>query len=91
MVFAHRFVLKLRRPRIAPTLAVVLAGAATMTTAVTGTLVVRSSYSLAFQNTQERIRDASQLLARSLDADLIASLRDPTQVKSPAYNQIHQP
>jgi class 3 adenylate cyclase len=81
--------LQLRRPRIAPTLAVVFAGTATLTTLVTGILVLRSSLGIANQNTTLRLKDASQLMAARLDADAIASLRDPSQMKLQAFEQAH--
>ena len=81
--------LRLSRPRIAPTLALVFAGTATLTTLVTGILVLRSSLNIANQNTALRLKDASQLLVARLDADAIATLRDPSQMRSPAFEQAH--
>ena len=67
--------LRFSRPYIAPTLAVVFAGTATLTTLVTGLFVVRSSLEIANQNTALRLRDSADLLASRLDADLIATLK----------------
>jgi class 3 adenylate cyclase len=82
--------LRLQRPRIAPTLAVVFAGTVTLATLVTGAFVLRSSLHLANQNTILRLQDATRLLASRLDADDLAALRSPEQVRSPSYLQAHR-
>jgi class 3 adenylate cyclase len=81
--------LRLSRPHIAPTLAVVFIGSATLTTLVTGLFVVRSSLEIANQNTALRLRDAAELVASRLDADQIATLRHPSQMKTAAFRQTH--
>jgi class 3 adenylate cyclase len=81
--------LRFRRPYIAPTLAVVFAGTATLTTLVTGLFVLRSSLEIANQNTALRLRDATELVASRLDADLIATLQQPSQIKTPEFRQVH--
>jgi len=81
--------LRFRRPYIAPTLAVVFAGTATLTTLVTGLFVLRSSLEIANQNTALRLRDSAELVASRLDADSIATLQHPSQMKTPAFRQVH--
>ena len=81
--------LRFSRPYIAPTLAVVFAGTATLTTLVTGLFVVRSSLEIANQNTALRLRDSAELLASRLDADLIATLKHKSQMKTPVYRHTH--
>lgn len=78
-----------QRPRIAPTLAVVFAGTVTLATLVTGAFVLRSSLQLANQNTVLRLQDSARLLASRLDADELATLRGPEQVRSAAYVRAH--
>lgn len=81
--------LQFRRPYIAPTLALVFAGTASLTTLVTGLFVLRSSFEIANQNTALRLRDSAELLASRLDADLIATLQQPSQIKTPAFQRVH--
>lgn len=81
--------LRWQRPRIAPTLAMVFAGTVTLATLVTGAFVLRSSLQLANQNTVLRLQDSTRLLASRLDADALATLRHPQQVRSAAYLRAH--
>lgn len=81
--------LRLRRPHIAPTLAVVFIVSASLTTLVTGLFALRSSLEIASQNTALRLRDAAELVASRLDADQIATLRHPSQMKTAAFQQAH--
>lgn len=75
--------------RIAPTLAVVFCGTVTFATVVTGVFVMRSSLTEANLKTAQRLQDASRLLAARLDADALAAVRAPSQMKTPAYERAH--
>jgi signal transduction histidine kinase len=74
---------------IAPTLALVLVSTASVTTLVTGVFLLRSSQTLARNETALRLKDAAKLVASRLDADAIAGLRGPSQMGTPAYQQAH--
>lgn len=77
------------RLRIAPTLAVVFCGTVTFATVVTGVFVMRSSLTEANLKTAQRLQDATRLLAARLDADELAAVRHPAQMKSPSYERAH--
>ncbi|MFM7312983.1 MAG: hypothetical protein ACKO0M_07425, partial [Cyanobium sp.] len=77
------------RLRIAPTLALVFCGTVTFATVVTGVFVMRSSLTEANLKTAQRLQDATQLLAARLDADELATLRQPAHRRSPAYERAH--
>ena len=79
----------LGRLRIAPTLALVFCGTVTFATVVTGVFVMRSSLTEANLKTAQRLQDATRLLAERLDADELATLRHPSQMKSPSYERAH--
>ena len=79
----------LGRLRIAPTLALVFCGTVTFATVVTGVFVMRSSLTEANLKTAQRLQDATRLLAERLDADELAMLRHPSQMKSPSYERAH--
>ena len=89
------FAVRLKQPwwmgrlRIAPTLAVVFCGTVTLATVVTGVFVMRSSLTEANLKTAQRLQDATRLLAARLDADELAALRHPSQMKSPSYERAH--
>ena len=86
----HAFrTLQSRLSPIATTLALVLVSTASVTTLVTGVFLLRSSQTLASQQTALRLKDAAKLVASQLDADAIAGLRDPSQMTSTAYQQAH--
>jgi signal transduction histidine kinase len=78
-----------RRPRIAPTLAVVLVALVTASTMLTGILVLDMSDEIATGNTERRLRDVVRHLATSLDADALAALQDPAQISSETYQRAH--
>lgn len=81
--------LQLRLPPGMATLALVLVSTASVTTLVSGIFLLRSSQTIVRNETALRLQDAARLVARRLDADAIAGLRDPSQMTTPAYQQAH--
>jgi signal transduction histidine kinase len=81
--------LQSRRQLLGPTLALVLVSTASVTTLITGGVLLHSSQNLAREHTALRLQDAARLVASRLNADAIAGLRDPSQMKTPAYKQSH--
>jgi signal transduction histidine kinase len=78
-----------KRARLAPTLAVVLVALVTVSALVTVVLVLQMSSTIARSNTERRLRDVVRHLASDVDGDALATLRDPAQMPSPAYQQTH--
>jgi len=77
------------RRLITPSLALVLVSTASVTTLVTGGVLLHSSQTIARQHTALRLQDVTKMLASRLDADALAGLRNPGQMRTPAYQQAH--
>ncbi|MFM7548873.1 MAG: adenylate/guanylate cyclase domain-containing protein [Cyanobacteriota bacterium] len=52
-------------------------------------MVITQTMDLARQNTTRRLRDATRALAARIDADALATLRDPSQSADPIYLRTH--
>ncbi|MFZ9365921.1 MAG: adenylate/guanylate cyclase domain-containing protein [Burkholderiaceae bacterium] len=79
----------LTRVQIVPTLAVLFCGTVTFSSLITGFFVGQSTVAALHLQTSERLKDASRLLASQLDADQLATLRDPSQTRSAEYDRAH--
>jgi len=77
------------RWRIAPTLALIFTVTVTTATAINGVMVITQSMNVARENTTTRLREATRALAARIDADAIATLRDPSQHADPIYLRTH--
>jgi class 3 adenylate cyclase len=77
------------RWRIAPTLALIFTVTVTTATAINGVMVITQSMEVARQNTTRRLREATRALAMRIDADALATLRDPSQNADPIYLRTH--
>jgi class 3 adenylate cyclase len=77
------------RWRIAPTLALIFTGTVTVATLINGIVVTTSSLGVAQQATAMRLREATRALAAELDADDLATLRDPSKQSDPIYLRSH--
>ncbi|MGC5198152.1 adenylate/guanylate cyclase domain-containing protein, partial [Aphanothece microscopica] len=77
------------RWRVAPTLALIFTVTVTAATAINGAMVITQSMDVARQNTTKRLREVTRSLASKLDADAIATLRQPSQHEDPIYLRTH--
>ncbi|MEX1324582.1 MAG: adenylate/guanylate cyclase domain-containing protein, partial [Synechococcaceae cyanobacterium] len=77
------------RWRVAPTLALIFTVTVTTATAINGAMVISQSMDIARQNSTKRLREITRSLAARIDADALASLRNPDQNADPIYLRTH--
>jgi class 3 adenylate cyclase len=77
------------RWRIAPTLALIFTVTVTTATAINGVMVITQSMNVARENTTKRLRETTRALAARINADDLATLREPSQHVDPIYLRTH--